>query len=191
MEVLEFKYVTTDDISDNDVFNDGHAWSRCYEYPIVIDCMKNLLTEESFVHNSSWGFAGIHVTFKEELDRLYKNIMHSDLKPSNLENTETYNILKAPPQEWIEKFDCVLNISTLEEVGGNHTEIFDNLYSQVKSGGYFICTFDYPGLQLEEIERKLGQKIKLDGTPINGANSIVKNLRYPHLNCGLMVIRKK
>ena len=68
MEILEFKYVTTDDISDNDIFNDGHAWSRCYEYPIVIDYMKNLLTEESSVHNSSWGFAGIHVIFKEELD---------------------------------------------------------------------------------------------------------------------------
>jgi hypothetical protein len=191
VEILEFKYITTDDLSNNDLFNDGNAWSRCYEYPIVIDRMNKLITEDSQVHNSSWGFAGIHITFKNELDKIYKNITHSDLKPSELENTTCYNIRSLPPKDWEEKFDCVINISTLEEVGGDHCQIFDNLFAQVKPGGYFICTFDYPGLQLQKIEEKLGKKIELNGTPINGGNSIVKNFKYTHLNCGLMVVRKK
>tara|TARA_R110001599_G_scaffold46860_2_gene136786 strand:- start:1612 stop:2187 length:576 start_codon:yes stop_codon:yes gene_type:complete len=191
MEILDFRYITTKDISDNDLFNDGYAWSRCHEYPLVLDCMSKLLNEGSTVHNSSWGFAGIHITFKDELDKIYKNTIHSDIKHSDLKNTTCYNIRTPPPKRWKEKFDCVLNVSTLEEVGGNHCEIFDNLYSQVKPSGYFICTFDYPGLQLQKIEEKLGKKIELNGIPINGGNSIIKNLRYKHLNCGLMVVRKK
>tara|TARA_R100001480_G_scaffold129441_1_gene127002 strand:- start:301 stop:762 length:462 start_codon:yes stop_codon:yes gene_type:complete len=153
--------------------------------------MKNLLPENSKIHNSSWGFQGIHITFKEELDRMYENVIHSDIRRSNLEKTTLYNIKALPPAQWEENFDCVINISTLEEVGGSHCEIFDNLYLQVKPGGYLICTFDYPGLQLEKIEKKLGKKIQLNGTPIHGGNSIVENLRYTHLNCGLIVVRKK
>lgn len=191
MEVIDFRYITTKDLNSEGLFKHEGVWSRCYEYPMVLDWMDRLVAEESLIHNSSWGFAGIHVVFKKELDRLYKNVLHTDIKRSNLEKTEIYNIKNKPPEEWREKFDCVLNISTLEEVGGDHEEVFDNLYSQVKSGGYFICTFDLPGLQLEKIEKKLGQKILSQGTPINGSNSIVKNFRYSGLNCGIMVIRKE
>ena len=190
MQVLEFKYITTKDISDNELFNDGHAWSRCYEYPLVLDYMNKLLNKESTIHNSSWGFAGIHITFKNELDRQFQNACHSDIKHSNLDKTFVYNIKTKPPESLIKKFDCVMNISTLEEVGGDHCEIFQNLYSQVKDGGYFICTFDHPGLQLENVEKMLGQKIKKETPLLNGSNSIVQNNKYTHLNCGIMVIKK-
>ena len=190
MEILEFKYITTKDISDNELFNDGHAWSRCYEYPLVLNYMNELLSKESTIHNSSWGFAGIHITFKNELDRQFQKVLHSDIKSSNLDKTTVYDIKKQSPEFLTNRFDCVLNISTLEEVGGDHCEIFQNLYSQVKKGGYFIFTFDYPGLQLERMEEFLGQKIKKEDPLLHGGNSIVPNSKYIHLNCGIVVVKK-
>ena len=35
MNVLEFRKITTQDDVDH-YYNDGHAWSRVYEYPFVI-----------------------------------------------------------------------------------------------------------------------------------------------------------
>ena len=89
------------------------------------------------------------------------------------------------------RYDVVLNISTVEEVKGfSHVDIFKNLYSQVKVGGLLIFTFDYPGLQLEAFEDHFGLDITDEGERINGTNSILQNTRYSHLNCGLVYIRK-
>ena len=188
MKVLDFRFLSTEDICDDELFNDGHAWSRCYEYPIVLNLMDKYLNTESTVHNSSWGFQGIHTIFKESLDKKYKNVLHSDIKFSNLPNTMVYNILEEPPEKFKNYFDCVLNISTVEEVGGDHTQIIKNLYNQVKAGGYLICTFDYPGIQLEKVENFINKKIKIPKNLLNGSNSVVKNNRYSNLNCGLLVI---
>lgn len=190
MEVLEFKYITTDSINDQEKFEDKYAWSRCYEYPMVLEYMNEFLNEDSLIHNSSWGFAGIHVVFKEEIDKLYKNAVHSDIRKSNLKGTFVYNIRQAPPPKLHEKYDCVLNVSTLEEVGGDHCEIFHNLFKQVKKGGLMICTFDMPGLQLEKIESMFDRKIDQSGELLNGENSIIRNDKYKHLNCGIFVVRK-
>lgn len=60
----------------------------------------------------------------------------------------------------------------------------------VKPGGYFICTFDLPGLQLEKFEELFGRKYEVSNNPIAGNNSEVINKRYSHLKCGYMVIQK-
>ena len=195
MEIIDFRWLNTNDIGD-ELYNDGYAWSRYYEYPLVLEYMSKI-PKNSKIHNSSWGFEGLHVIFKQQLDLKYENCIHTDIKPSELPKTEHYNILEAPKKEWVENFDCVINISTMEEVGGNHNEIFDNLYRQVKKGGYLICTFDYPGLQLENIEEKLNCKIT--DSPylerISGTNSkVVSGWSTSHcggLTCGIFVIRKK
>jgi len=116
--------------------------------------------------------------------------LHTDIKPSNLENTDVYDITKKPKEEWVEAFDAVINISTVEEVRFDHVTIIKNLLSMVKPGGYLAITFDLPGLQLKNVEDMVGQKIKDCESRLSGASSKYKNTRYDHLNCGCLFIQK-
>ena len=192
MEVLDFRYFNTDDYTDP-LFIYGKAWSRLYEYPAVVDCIdKYCSTHTPLLHNTSWGFEGVHIVFKEYLEKRYgSGVVNSDINPSKEPNTFTYNILKLPLFDMYRKYDVVLNISTVEEVKGfSHIDVFKNLYSQVKKGGLLIFTFDYPGLQLEAFEEYFGLKIEDKGERLNGSNSTLPNTKYSHLNCGLVCIRK-
>jgi hypothetical protein len=192
MEVLDFRYFNTDDYTDP-LFIYGKAWSRLYEYPAVVDCIdKYCSTDKPLLHNTSWGFEGVHIVFKEYLEKRYgSGVVNSDINPSKEPNTFTYNICKLPLFDMYNKYDVVLNISTVEEVKGfRHIDVFENLYSQVKNGGLLIFTFDYPGLQLESFEEYFGLKIEDKGERLNGSNSALPNIRYSHLNCGLVCIRK-
>ena len=194
MDVLEFKKISLDHLHDEKWSN----WSRAYEYPLVIDYIKKYYKGSAIssplglplIHNSSWGYTGIHITFKEELERIFINVVHSDIKASELPNTFTYDIRKEPPLDEIEKYDFVLNISTMEQIKGDHLQVFNNLLKQVKKDGIFIATFDLPGLQLEKFEDFFNKKIETNGTPINGANSCVKCDTHSKMNCGIMVIKK-
>lgn len=189
MIVEEFRFLTTNDVG-NDLFNDGSAWSRYYEYEMVLERMS-FLNSGSLIHNTSWGGSlPIHTIFKNALDNRFTDCLHTDIRNSEYPNTKYYDITEKPKEEWLEKFDCVLNISTLEEVGGDHRDIFKNLYSQVKKGGKIICTFDYPGLQINNMEKMLEVTINRSGELLTGNNSIVKNGKYAHLNCGILVVRK-
>lgn len=188
MKVIDFRYVTTDDIYD-EYYNDGYAWSRVYEYPLVLNTIKKYYNDNSLIHNSSWGFEGVHVKFKDMLDQHY-NVQHSDIRQSTLKNTFIYDITKND-FNLKEKFDIVVNISTLEEVSADHISVFNNLYDQVKIGGYFICTFDLPGLQLESFEKLFQRKIIKNESVISGLNSKLQNSNCSHLNCGFMVINKQ
>ena len=196
MKILEFRYLTTEDRIDTkyDFEEAGvhtRPWSRLYEYPVVIDVLKDFCNEESTIHNSSWGFGGVHVTFKEELESLFEGrVENSDIKPSSLDNTFIYDITKEPSADLRNKYDVVINVSTLEEVNSDHIKVFNNLYSQVKEGGLFVATFDLPGLQIKRFEELFGRQLEINGTILDGSNSFAKNQRYSHLNVGLMVIQK-
>ena len=188
MNVLEFKMISSDykyDVS-------YETWSRIYEYPLVLDLLKKYSDNTDItIHNTSWGFGGCHITFKNKLDDIYKNSLHTDIKASTLKNTDIYDITQSPPEKFINYFDFVLNISTLEEVRYDHIKTFNNLLSMVRSNGYLILTFDLPGLQLERFENMLERKIDSVKNPINGRNSKISNGRYEHLNCGYLVIQKE
>ena len=188
MEILTFRQITTADVTD-EAFNDGSAWSRVYEYPLVIQEMQTHHASASLVHNSCWGFAGIHTVFKDHLDANY-DAVHSDIRPSDLPNTCVYDITRAAPAEENNKYDIVLNISTMEEVNDDHWACFTNLFAQVKPGGLFIATFDLPGLQLEKFESEFGQQMGREGEALNGKNSVVPNRKRKKLNCGVMTLRK-
>ena len=71
MKILEFRKITIDD-QYNEKYNDGYAWSRVYEYQLVIDMINKYrgYNKEDLVHNTSWGFQGVHVVFKKTLDEL-------------------------------------------------------------------------------------------------------------------------
>lgn len=191
MKLLEFRKLTTSD-EYSEKYNDGFAWSRVYEYPLILNSLKKYYGEnrDIKIHNSSWGFDGIHVTFKNDLDTQYTNAIHSDIKPSNLKNTIIYNITTEPTDELIENFDVVINISTLEEVNFDHLKTFNNLFKQVKKGGLLMITFDYPGLQLEKFENLFNTKIKTSDNDLNGLTSKLVNKAWSHLTCGLIIVKK-
>lgn len=187
MQLIEFRKINTKDICDH-YYNDGFAWSRIYEYPLVFNKIKQYYKEDYLIHNSSWGFEGVHILFKEKLDSFF-NVEHSDIRFSGLKNTFVYNILEKN-NSLKEKYNIVINISTLEEVNGNHLEVFHNLYDQIKNGGYIICTFDLPGLQLKSFEDLFNQKIYENEFSISGINSELKNIKCSNLNCGILIVRK-
>lgn len=195
MKVLEFKYLTRNDLFDKKYV----AWSRIYEYPYILNMLIQLgANENSMIHNTSWGFQGCHVTFKDDLDDLYSNTLHSDIKESNLKNTTIYDITKQPETNLVEHFDFVLNVSTVEEVNYSHVSIIQNLLKQVKVGGYLIITFDYNNkntkhvgsIHLKEVEKYFNIKLEDNSNKISGVNSENIEVRNKLLNCGVLIIQK-
>lgn len=188
MNVLEFRKITTQDDVDH-YYNDGQAWSRVYEYPFVIKKILNFYKPGNSIHNTSWGFEGLHVLFKEKLEKSFNNVVHSDIKHSNLSNTFHYDITKEPEPDHIERYDFVLNISTMEEVNHDHLSVFQNLFRQVKKGGFLLLLSTYLVCR-HKFEDLFSRKIDNGPAPISGKNSVVKNVIYSHLNCGVMVVEK-
>jgi hypothetical protein len=142
----------------------------------IIEIERNV--KDSFIHNTSWGWQDVHVRFKNVLDTLTDNAIHTDIQKSELPKTGIWNITKKPPISYLEKFDIVVNISTVEEVNYDHIKVFNNLLSQVKVGGILICTFDLPGLQLEKFEKRFEKKLLTFDNDVTGASSKLQNLKF-------------
>jgi hypothetical protein len=188
-EVVEFRTIDfTDDFDEKWIF-----WSRIYEYPIMLKAIKQLKTKHKIInesiHNTCWGFQDIHKQFKENLEKDYHKIVNSDILESTEKNTMVYDITKSP-KDMVNKFDFVINVSSIEEIFNNHYKTFRNLFDMVKKGGFLIMTFDLPGLQLSKFEKVFKQKMKYTDNPISGANSPIKDLRYKKLKVGFLVVRK-
>lgn len=195
MFIRESKYISSSNNEPNLDYNieDPYyniPWSRVYEYPLIIDKIEELKKSKSpKIHNTSWGFCGTHIKFKNELDLRY-DCLHTDLKESNLEKTGIYNITQKPPRDWIENFDFVLNVSTIEEVDSDPFEIMENLYSMVKPGGFLILTIDSDGIDLNEFEKRFGQIGGNDNTKLDGDNSIARYEMYKDYYCFYVIIEK-
>lgn len=197
-EVVEFRFLTTDD--EYDVKYEW--WSRMFEYKCVLNSLDKLKANStSLIHNTSWGFEGCHLTFKNDLDYIYQNSIHSDIKSSSIKNTMVYDITKPISSSFHNCFDFVINISTVEEVNYPTDKILDNLMQQVKPNGYLIITFDYDindcnsfgngSMNLSLIENYLNKNIdKMPNNAINGANVVNPNIKYSNLNCGMLVVKK-
>lgn len=191
LEVIEFRKITITDKYDEH-YNDGAAWSRVYEYRLVLDLMQKHypVNKNTYIHNSSWGWQDVHIRFKDALDTISNNCTHSDLKASDKAKTAVWDITRKAPKDWLEKFDVVINISTVEEVNFDHIQIFNNLLSQVKVGGLLIITFDLPGLQYEKFEKRLHQNMLTSPDDVTGANSKLQNMTYAGLSCGVLAVKK-
>lgn len=193
MKVIDFRFLNI-----NDRCNLKYDWwSRVYEYPYVLDTLDKLkINEEAHIHNSSWGFGGCHITFKNELDVKYTNTKHSDIKSSSFSNTFVYDITKRPDRELVGAFDVVINVSTVEEVKFSDIEIIKNLLDQLKNGGYLILTFDYSiskgrnSIDLKSVEEFVNKKIEESDEDIRGDNSQHLHFNYSHLKCGVLVLQK-
>lgn len=187
LEILEYRKIRLSDRHDTKY----DAWSRIYEYPLVLDKIREFSSSADIsIHNSSWGFNEIHAGFKSDLESEFGVVVNSDLLPSEVPNTEIWDITKKPPTEYIDKFDVVLNVSTVEEVDADHLAIIENLISQIKPGGLLIMTFDMPGMQLKKLNTLVRQQLVEFDDNINGANSVLPTKKYSHLNCGLLVLRR-
>ena len=166
-------------------------WSRVYEYEFVLNTLKDLgCTTRSNLHNTCWGWHGTHILFKNELESRYPNIVNSDLRASRLENTTVYDVTSSCPPEWVGKFDFVINVSTVEEINNSHVEVIENLLKMVKVGGFLIATFDYPGIQLEMIEKLFDKKIHLTPNAVNGSTSAYPMDEYKDLNVGYFILQR-
>jgi hypothetical protein len=169
-QVRSFSFFSSEDPYD---MRFGHeiCWSRIYEYPFALAQIAALGNRDARIHNASWGFTDIHLVFKTWLDINYAHTYHSDLRPSTLYNTAHWDITNAPAEALRDRFDVVLNISTLEEVAADHTQVLRHHLVQLRRGGRFICTFDHPGLQLEAIEDLLKEKVVTPARKLSPRNS--------------------
>lgn len=178
MNIIKYEFITNNYNFDRKWIH----WSRIYEWEYVISYIKN--QNFNSLHNTSCGGLNegdcLHLTFCDEIEKYCKNCLHTDLwgggyigtekKPSKI-NFEYYDITQPNHK----KYDCVLNISTLEHLPSNKIEnSFDNLLNQVKDGGDLIITCDYPDVNLEIFDRILSSKCKFSENKItNGYLSVV------------------
>lgn len=196
MNVIKFGFFSPKD-SLNFLYKHELSWSRIYEYHFVTRMIEKYMEahpeiyNDPLIHNCSWGFRDIHVVFKTRLDVDYSNVTHSDIISSTLVDTEIWDI--TTPSKYKNKFDIVINVSTIEEVQGDHVQIIKNHLEQLKDGGWFIMTFDYPGLQLSRVEEYLNECIKIPEVKLTPRNSALpdKVLGLPDdFNVGYLVIEK-
>lgn len=189
-EVIDFRFAKA---TDN--YNLKYkAWSRIYEYQYVIDFIKMNKYKDfsiSEIHNTSWGFEDVHVLFRDDLDLVGKCV-HSDIVHSNYRDTYYYDIT-TENIEFVNKFDFVINISTIEHLETIEiiNQSIENLFKQVKPGGYLILTFDYPRVNLTEIELFIGTKCVFNENDVlNGSNSKIIDDRYKDLNIIYLILKK-
>ena len=52
MKVIEFRKILKDENFDN-YYNDNHAWSRIYEYPLIISEVKKYIKKDWDLRNMS------------------------------------------------------------------------------------------------------------------------------------------
>jgi hypothetical protein len=188
-KVIDFRFA---EVTDN--YNLKYsAWSRIYEYPYVIEFIKlNMLKniEKPKIHNASWGFEGVHIIFRDELDTIGKCV-HSDIINSEYRETYYYDITEEN-KEFENKFDFVLNVSTIEHLNTSQKRLLaiENLFKQVKLNGHLILTFDYPRVNLSEIEALIDFKCKKSINALNGENSASPNINYKDLNIIYLILEK-
>lgn len=180
-EVESFGFFSTDDPVDWQ-FDCQICWSRIYEYPFAIDRLFGA------IHNTSWGHEGIHLVFRDWLDAHFDDVVHSDIR-----GPEVWDITTPPRDEWLGRFDCLLSISTLEEIVEDHATIIEKHFlPQLKPGGRVIVTFDVPKFQVAAVEAWLGQPIHVPGnllTPRTSAR-VDQVLGLPHdFRVGFLVLK--
>jgi hypothetical protein len=184
-ETKEFRFLSTQDKADNHY----SAWSRVYEYPAIIELISKEKLENPKIHNSSWGFEGDHVKFRDKLD-LVGDCTHTDIVKSEFRETIIHDITK-PEAKYNQLFDFVLNISTIEHLEPAAQKLaFNNLMSQVKIGGHLLVTFDYPRVDLKFVEKIAKAKCQDTKYRLNGLNSIKPDKRYNKLNIVILSMKR-
>lgn len=167
-------------------------WSRVYEYEAILSSLRALGAHDGTrIHNTCWGWHGSHVLFKQVLDQDYPGTIHSDLRPSSLPKTFVHDLRDPIPKEWVEAFDVVLNVSTVEEIDHSHVRILERLLEMTRAGGHVIATFDFPGIQLDAIEGLFGRHIDMPEDPVTGATSPYMMTEFNDLMVGCLILKRE
>lgn len=183
-KILECRFLTINDRFDASFNN----WSRSYEYPVILDVIDSLDITNPVIHNTACGPDPIHKQFVDRLN-LIGSCVHTDIVYSPY--SIIYNITKPNPL-YINSFDIVLNVSVIEHLSiYDQRKAFVTLLDQVVTGGHFICTFDYPRVDLSLIHELFdcGTIVKPD-LILNGSTSRITSTRYAGLSIVLLVIKK-
>lgn len=182
MEVIEFRFFTT-----NDSYDDTPNWSRRYEWCYALQVLQKQPKLYS-IHNTCCGPGMIHQIFHDRVAALGREVVNSDSvkTPINsaFQNFEVYDLLTPNAR----KFDCVLCISTLEELKDEAAIVcaYHNLLAQVRPGGRLVITCDVPGVRVGLLEELVGETCEDGGVRLNGANSAWPDARFAHLNVLLL-----
>lgn len=187
-EIIDYRFAITSDKYDDKYFAN---WSRPYEYKYVMDFILAHKSGDITIHNTACGgHHDIHNIFRDELDKI-GTCVHSDLVRTGNKEIQYYDI-RNKHLGFKNTFDFVLNISTIEHVDSDKIKIIENLFSQVKSGGYLVMTFDFPKIRPEVLEPLLGVVCKKPDNCLTGVNSVSPNLD-PEFNHEIvfLVLRKK
>ncbi len=182
--VETFRYLTPADKADRRWV----AWSRCYEYPFVLDALGPRLKT---VHNAACGGSNpCHVNFANELNN-GRTIYNSDIDEVN--SFRFRNWFRHDANNKLDRtFDAVVFISTLEHMAGSDTdEVMRNLMSQVAPGGKLILTFDVPDIDIRKMETFLGVRCEEPGPRLSGLNSIMPEPVHAHLNIAVLSMLRK
>lgn len=177
-KILKSEFITTDYEKESKYIH----WSRIYEWKYVIDKIKEYNPKS--IHNTACGGLNVndclHLTFCDDIEKICEEVTHSDLwggtypgtevKPEK-ENFVFYDIT-TPLQK---KFDMILNVSTIEHLPNDkRLTSLQNLINQLDTGSHLILTFDYPDINISEIENFFNLKInKSDNIISNGHLSVV------------------
>lgn len=185
MRILQFKYFSKDDYSDIKRL----AWSRIYEYPFVINTIKDLCLDNPSIHNTwCWGWE-IHLQFARELEQ-YWIIFNTD-NDSRKRKYLPNNFMKYDLTEKCNyKSDIVLCVSTLEHLS-DQVLVLKNLLEATKDWWYLIVTLDSPPVDLLKIEEFLWAKCEWVEKKLNQYNSRIPNTAFiDELNVVKLVIQK-
>jgi len=190
MEILEFKYFSTNDPYDVK----WEAWSRVYEYPFVIKWLQTIKLENHGeewdyprIHNTGCWWGAIHLQFAEGLEKFW-NLTSSDTDGRRdwglPNNYKTYDILKQCGFQ----SEIVLCISTLEHLSDQVLAI-QNLLDATKDWWYLIITLDCPPIDLVKIEDFLWVKCEDVEDRLDTKNWVIPSI-FENINVIKLVIKK-
>lgn len=190
--VSKFGFFSSEDPFDIAFSHDG-GWSRIYEYDFVLGEVASCGIVAPKIHNAAWGCDEAGVVFKTHLDVRHAGVLHTDARRSSLIGAAVWDICFPPSEALCGRFDVVLNVSAIGKARADHRAVIEHHLRQLKADGIFVCTFEYPGFQLSEIENYLGEKSIVPAGRLSPRNSRLPNgaEKFPdETSVGYLVIRR-
>lgn len=183
MIIRECRFLTIDDPYDSSIPN----WSRRYEWNYALRALRNA-PEIKTVLNAACGESEIHGLFVEKLVRLLpdKVIFNTDMRKSEVNKNFPHFYTSDITIQDDEKYDCVVCISTLEELGRKAAVQGTFLNFLEQANMRVILTMDHPSMPLEWLEEMAGQRIVVPENRLTGSNSTWVQNEFSHLSVMLL-----
>ena len=186
MKLISYKFLSADDFCDLTVKN----WSRAYEYPLVLNRVREISTRAdksySMGHNTACG--GMYPVHREFIKKLMSPFHYCEFINSDTWTLEqvtrwgidphqiNYTIYDIREQWESVKFDIVLCISTLEHLESKDViKAFNCLYEQLNPDGRLLITYDHADIDPEIMKNLVGCYPKKVDNPLTKKTSKVRS----------------